>query len=180
MDKQTFTTKLYEVCSNDELRPILMCVHFKDGYAYASDGHVLIKQSLDYHSIGKPELLDGKSMHKDNYKAIMQFEIAECDDNGVACSDNDGRTAYFEFFDYKGLQQPNFEATLKRSGFAEVSFIGINPEFLYKLSKAMHNPSGVMRLQFQGLDKPVLIDVVGIEDQYALIMPAVIQDTLFK
>lgn len=180
MESQNFTTKLYEVCSNDELRPILMCVHFMDGFAYASDSRMVIKQSLEYHSIINPVLLDGKSIHKDNYKAIMQFETATCDDSGVACVDNDGRTAFFEYFDRKGIELPNFESYLKPAGQKSIEFIGITPEFLHKLSKAMHSPSGSLRLQFQGVDKVILIDAVGIDNQFGAIMPAILNDTLFK
>lgn len=34
MDKETFTLNVYECCSDDDLRPIMNCVHFKGGYAY--------------------------------------------------------------------------------------------------------------------------------------------------
>jgi hypothetical protein len=180
MEKQNFTTKLYEVCSNDELRPIFMCVHFKDGFAYASDAHMIVKQSLEYHSIVNPELLDGKSIHKDNYKAIMQFEIATCDASGVQCMDNDGRTAFFEYFDRKGIEVPNFDTVLKPVGQKSIEFIGINPDYLHKLSKAMHSTSGALRLQFQGVDRAILVDAVGIDNQCGVIMPAILNDVLFK
>lgn len=180
MDKQSFTTKLHEVCSDDELRPIMMCIHFKEGFAYASDARMVVKQSLEYHSIINPELLEGKSIHKDNYKAIMQFEKATCDDTGVACEDNDGRTAFFEYFDRKGVELPNFESVFTLHGFLNINFIGIMPELLYKLSKAMHCPGSILRLRFQGPDKPIHIDVMGIDNQVAILMPAILNDTLFS
>lgn len=66
-DKFNFTTKLHEACADDALRPVMMCVHFMNGFACASDAHIAVRQSLEYHSIINPELLDGKSLHKDNY-----------------------------------------------------------------------------------------------------------------
>ena len=179
MEKQTFTTSLHSVCSTDEMRPIMMCVHFKNGFAYASDGYMLIKQSLEYHSIIGAEHLEDKSIHKDNYEAIMKFEIAECDDNGIACKDTDGRVAYFEFFDRKGEEIPDHEKILAKSGITQVGFIGIRPKFLSKLAKAMHCPSGAFRLQFQGIDKAIIVDTPEIPDQIGIIMPALINDTLF-
>jgi hypothetical protein len=180
MEKKSFTTKLYEVCSTDELRPVMVCVHFKGGFAYASDGHMLVKQSLEYHTILNPELLDGKSLHMDNYKAIMGFEFAECNEDGIACHDSDGRTAFYDYFDLKGQEVPNFESVLKPCGQKSVEFIGMNPEYLYKISKAMHSPGGSFRLQFQGVDKPILIDTPEIENQWGILMPAIINDSLWS
>jgi len=180
MDKKTFTTKLYEVCASDELRPVMMAVHFKDKFAYASDGHMLVKQSLEYHTILGVDFLEGKSLHKDNYKAIMGFEIAECNEDGVACTDTDGRTAFFDYFDLHGTEVPNFESVLKPIGQKSVEFIGINPDYLNKIGKALHVPSGALRLQFQGVDKAILIDTPEIENQWAILMPAIINDSLFS
>jgi hypothetical protein len=179
MEKKTFTTKLYEVCSSDELRPVMMCVHFKDGFAYASDGHMVVKQSLEYHTVINPELLNGKSLHKDNFKAIMGFETAECNDDGVTCTDSDGRTAFYDYFKLL-LDVPNFDEVLKPTGQKSIEFVGINPEFLYKISKAMHSPTGTLRLQFQGVDKAILIDTPEIENQWAVLMPVIINDSLFS
>lgn len=179
MEKQTFKTKLYEVCCDDELRPVMVCVHFKNGFAYASNGCMVVKQSLEYHTIKGIEFLEGKSLHKDNYKAIMGFEVAECNEEGVACADSDGRTAFFEYFDLKGANMPNFEEVLKPIGQKSIEFIGINPEYLAKIGKAMHVPTNALRLQFQGVDKGILIDTPDIENQWALLMPAIINDSLF-
>lgn len=179
MDKQTFTTSLHAVCSTDELRPIMMCVHFKNGFAYASDSKMIVKQSLEYHTIIGKECLEDKSIHKDNYEEVMRFDIAECDDNGIACKSVDGRAAYFEFFDRKGDEIPDFEKVLNSGGLKTIDFIGINPKLLAKLSKAMHSPTGDLRLRFQGVDKPILVDTPDIPDQMGLIMPVLINHSLF-
>jgi len=179
MEKQNFNVKIYEACSDDELRPIMMCVHFKDGYAYASEGHILVKQSLEYHSIINPEILNGRSIHRDNFKNIMQFEIAECTEDGIVCKDADGRTAVFDYFDMKGESMPDFEKFFNGNEIKEVRFIGLNFKLINKLEKAMHNPIGIFRLRFQGNDKCVMIDVADIPNQWAIIMPALIEEGLF-
>lgn len=171
---------MHEACGSDELRPILMCVHFKDGFAYSSDANVIVKQSLEYHTIINPEFLEGKSVHKDNYKAIMQFEKAECNEEGISCSDSDGRTAFFEYFHRVCGEIPNFDSILKPIGQKSVEFIGINPECLHRISRAMHVPSGSLRLQFQGVDRGVLIDSPEIPNQWGLLAPTIINDTLFS
>ena len=156
-----------------------MCVHFKGGFAYASDSTIVIKQTLDLHSIINPERLDGQSIHKDNYKAIMQFDKATCDDTGVACEDADGRTAFYEYFDRKNQAMPNFDSVLFPVGEMPVKFIGIDPDRLARLAKAMHTPTEGLRLSFQGLDRLILVTAVGINDQFGAIMPVVLNDTLF-
>lgn len=181
MEKYTFTTKLHEACATDQLRPIFSCVHFMNGFACASEGHIAIRQSLEYHSIINPEMLDGKSLHKDNYKAIMGFEVAEASEDGISCKDTDGRTAFFEYFDMKGAEQPNFDTIFEnKKGLKQVSFIWFNPTLLAKLSKALHCPDGCIRCQFTGIDTKIMVDAVGIENQEAIIMPHILEDSLFK
>jgi hypothetical protein len=179
MDKETFTLKLHECCSDDDLRPIMNCVHFKGGYAYASDAHIVIKQSLEYHTIINPELLDGKSLHKDNFKAVMGFERAECDDAGIACTDHDGRAAFFEYFDRKDQEMPDFDKVLTPKGYKSVEQIGISPEYITMLAKAMHSPNRIFRLRFQGMEGGILIDVPEIPHQWALLSVVILNETLF-
>ncbi len=179
MEKQNFNIKIYEACSDDELRPIMMCVHFINGFAYASEGHIAVKQSLEYHSIINPEVLNGKSIHRDNFKNIMQFEIAECTESGVVCKDSDGRTALFDYFDRKGEKIPDFEKVMQAGDIKEVRFIGLNFKLVEKLQKAMHSPSGNFRLRFHGNDKGIIIDVADIPNQVAIAIPCLIEEGLF-
>lgn len=43
-----FKSDLSKVVSKDELRPALTVVKFQNGYAYATDSHCLVKQSLKW------------------------------------------------------------------------------------------------------------------------------------
>jgi len=177
--KQTFTTKLYECCANDELRPMMQCIHFMNGFAYASDGIVMIKQTLDLHSVINKENLEGKAIHRDSYKVIMSFEIVEATEDGLYCKSTSGQTAFFNYFDPLGEKTPNFEAMLTRKGITGLTFIGINPEHLSRLAKAIYNPSNNMRMQFTGINTAILIDCPGIDGQEAILMPRIINDSLF-
>lgn len=177
--KQTFTTKLYECCANDELRPMMQCVHFMNGFAYASDGIVMIKQTLELHSVVNKEQLEGKAIHKDSYKVIMTFEIAEATETGVYCKSTSGQTAFFDYFEKLGEKTPNFESMLTRRGLTSLTFIGINPEHFARLAKAIYNPGNNMRMQFTGVSTAILIDCPGVEGQEAIVMPKIINDSLF-
>ena len=35
----------------------------------------MVKSSLEYHSVINPEFLDGKSIHKDNFKEILKTDV---------------------------------------------------------------------------------------------------------
>jgi hypothetical protein len=141
---------------------------------------MVVKQSLSYHSVVDPENLDGKSLHRDNFKSIMSFEIAKATENGIVCIDNDGRSAVFDFFNRKEEKIPDFESVLKKAPAVKVDAIGITPKYLERISKAMHSPSGIFRMRFHGIDKPITIDVPEIEDQIAILMPALLSENLFS
>lgn len=175
--KYTFTTKLYECCANDELRPAMQCIYFEDGFAYAADGYIAIKQTLELHSILDKEMLEGKAIHKDSYKAIMAFEIAKAYDDCIHCQSTNGQAASFEYF--KVENAPNFKSYFAIRGQIQLGFIGINPELVARLAKAMYNPNDNMRFQFTGIDKHIIIDCPGVDGQEARLMPKIINDSLF-
>lgn len=179
-EKQTFNTKMYEVCGDDELRPVMQCVYFDCGYAYATNGHIVIKQTLAFQSVLLPENLDGKLLHRESWKAAMNFDVVECTSEGIECWSENGQKAFFEFYKIKENEKLiNFESAMKRKGLTTLGFIGINPEMLMRLSKALYDPNKNMRLQFTGIDSAILVDVPGIDDQEAHIMPVIINASLF-
>ena len=55
--------KLHLACANEPIRPVMSCIYFKDGYAIASNGKILIKACLNEicnFSEEEKELLEGK------------------------------------------------------------------------------------------------------------------------
>jgi len=178
MEKYNFTTKLHLACSDDELRPLMNCVHFIGGFAYVSNGNMIVKQSMDYHSVADKEYLNGHSLHRLNYANIMQFEFATANEDGVACLNKDGRTAFFEYYDTKGLPVPDFENIINQFSAKGVDFIGISPKQVEILGKAFYRGDQI-RIQFAGIDEGMVIDVLGYEDQVAYLMPVILNGTLF-
>ena len=181
-EKQTFNTKVYECCADDKLRPVIQCVYFENGFAYAADGSVAIKQTLSFQSVIDIHELDGKLLHKDSYKAVMNFEFAQAMADGIECWNGNGQRAFFEYFKpAENDKIPNFEAVLTpKRGVTNLSFIGINPESLNRLTKALYAPTGNIRIQFTGIDSAIIVDVVGVDEQTAIMMPIILNDTLFK
>ena len=71
--------KLHLACAND-LRPVMNCIYFKDGYAIASNGMILIKACLNEicnFSGEEKELLEGKLISAKNFKEIIKHTIIE-------------------------------------------------------------------------------------------------------
>lgn len=179
MEKDNFTTALHEICSKDELRPAYNCIHFINGYAYATDGSMAIKQSLEYHSILAPENLNGNAIHRESYKEIMKFDFAEATDEGIKCTDTDGRTAFFEYFNLENQKPLNFEAIIDNFSAKGVDFIGFSAEKIYKMKKAFHTLDGFLKFDFAGIDKAMRITAIGLDNQVGIIMPAILNSTMF-
>lgn len=74
-------------------RPEMCCIYFRNGFAYASDGHILAKNriseisGLEDHEI---TALDGKFLHADFYKDMLKYDNIMIAEDGIECSkDND-------------------------------------------------------------------------------------------
>jgi hypothetical protein len=177
-EKLNFKSKLHLACSDDELRPLMGCIHFKNEYAYASNGYVCIKQALHYHDIITPELLEGKSIHRDNFKAILSFETATANEDGIGCIDADGRVAFFEYYNLKDQEMPDFEHVLNNGSAKQLSFIGMKPEQVKIIGDVLFS-NGYLRVTFTGIDKPIFFDCPDYDDQKAILMPSMIEESLF-
>ncbi len=174
-DKYNFTSKLYLACAEDELRPVMECVHFINGYAYASDGHILIKQSLDYHTILNPKLLDGKSIHKKSFKEIMTFRIAEAKEDRVFCSDGDREA---EFMYANCGKPPVFEAVIPLGESMTRKFFGANTKFIDIAGEILFGSKTGCKFDFKG-NNSVVLTTMDYEYQLAVIMLINLEPSLF-
>lgn len=134
-EKYNFTTPLHLACSDDDLRPALGSVYFIDGYAYASNGYMIVKQTINYHTVINPENLNGKTIHRDSFKQIMDFGYATAEEDGISCKDDDGREA---FFPYSQISSPtDFASIMPPIKLVEKSVIGLTPKFLAVAAKVL-------------------------------------------
>lgn len=180
--KYNFTTKLHKCCSTDkdELRPYTKAIHFLGGYAYATEGHVLVKTSLEYHNVLYPENLDGKSIHKDNFKEILKFDVVECLEEGVQCKSIDGQVAIYEWFDLGDVKLPNFDTVIPSVKMQkDIAQIGITPKYIEMLTSAMFSTDGVFRFRFTGGSTAILVDAIGFPEQIGIVMPNLLSESIF-
>lgn len=168
--KTAFVTPLWKACVNDSNRPFREHIFFIDGYAYACDANILIKQTLTIHNIANPENLNGRALHWMVFKKIMQHPQATATEKGIETPDG----CVFPYAE--AGTPPNFERVIPAEsyyGVEAISQIGINCKELARLGECLGGE--VLRLQFCDESRPIRVSVRGSEvDQTAIIMPRAI------
>ncbi|MFV0587521.1 hypothetical protein [Bacteroides reticulotermitis] len=152
---------LHLVCSMDQLRVVMQCIYFKDGYAYASNGHVLIKANMsEISSFSDAEIsnLDGKFLHGDSFKEIVKCDVVKISGDGFICSNRYSETLY-RFVEHK--KYPNAEKLFADHKNNALNKICCNPLLLYSLQKAVN--SSTVRLEFNQDNLAVLVRFVNQE-----------------
>lgn len=151
--------QMHLACEKNELRPAFACVHFKDGFAYASDGLVLARNPIgEISTFDEQEAaaLDGKSLHMDFYKDMLKYDEVLISEEGVECHKG-GDKAFFYFTETK---MPAFEKVLQdalHSPTANISEIGFNMALFQRLSKAMGGKNET-KMTFKGAGKSIIIE----------------------
>lgn len=84
------SVKLFDIAGQDGLRPAMQCIKFEGGCAYATDGHMLIKATLQDITAFEPEelaILEGKCISADSLKRIYQHDVVEVTRDGIVAED---------------------------------------------------------------------------------------------
>jgi hypothetical protein len=178
MEKQTFVSDLHLACSKEEKRPALQCVHFINGYAYATDTKILIKQSLEYSSnILNYELLECKAVHADNFKEIRKYHIVEVTEEGFNCTAKNGRKAFYPFMEFdEDVKVPNFDDAIPRE-MEELCRTGLSPRYIGILDKAMAGGSHV-KATFNGAEGTIRFHSIdsNYANQVAMLTPSTLDN----
>lgn len=163
--------KLETICSNDDLRPAMQCVYFKDGYVYATDAHVAIKQHLSLHDIDEEcaKILDGKLLHKSHLQIMKKCDWFEILPNGIK-SKKGMMTITHEFYDDK---YPDIEKVIPKKANSSLNVLGLNAVLLKKVQDVMFQTEGQhLKLEFTKPNGAILLTtMIRPEHQVGLIMP---------
>lgn len=131
-------------CSrNDYFRPIFSYIYFKDGYAYASDTHILVKNKLSECSTftdEEIEKLDGKFISSKAYKSILSYDMVQVTDTGFECMLFDNQKVIYPFADV--YKYPKIEKTISehlKESTEGITKLRIDPSLLSKIEKALFN-----------------------------------------
>lgn len=172
--------KLWEACASDEFRPVMEHVYFKNGYAYASDAHVLVRVPLEECTTFDEEslaLLDDCLIHKSMLKYIVGFDIVQVgtdEDGGVYLKARAGENDIVVKLAKNGepVKYPNAEAILQQNGGERIRIdkIGFKPKSIASLTAAL----GTDRLKFEFRDEKSAVfvrPISEISNAIGIIMP---------
>lgn len=160
----TKTFKLWKACSNDDARPVMEYVYFKDGYAYASDSHILVRVPLEECSTFDDEsraLLDGCLIRGSVLKYIVGLGsvlVKKTDDGVVYLETEIGENTIKIYLAKNGdiLKYPNAEAILQsKAENATTQKIGFNSKFIACLKDALG--TDVLKFEITDEKHPVFV-----------------------
>ena len=148
MSRRNFSKsiRLYDITSqNDLLRPAMSCVYFKDGYAYATEAHMLIKAKIEDICNFDPEeiaILEGKMISGASFKRVCSHQEVQVTNGGFVAEEKEtGSKITYTFADSNIVGQfPNCEKVLSdamNSPLHAKDVIGINYGMLDTLTNAM-------------------------------------------
>lgn len=142
-DRFNFKAQLHRACAKDDLHPVMCYIHFKDGYAYATDSKVLVRSRLWEHcSVIDAANLNGHALHRDSFAQIIKYSNAQATEGGVKCWDSGGKEAFFPYADLTGLKIPDFEFVLADIKPTEASVRCLNPALIDVASKCLVRAKG--------------------------------------
>ena len=100
MNRKNFdkSYKLHAACRLHEAHPEQAYISFRDGFAYASNGSLTVKARLEYIADFNPQelaILEGKSIHMDNFKRLLNYRVANVTDRGFMVNDQGKRVLIY-------------------------------------------------------------------------------------
>ena len=175
------SVKMHEACVSDELRPALEHIYFKDGYAYASNAAVLVKNCIEdicFVCANQRQLLNGKLLHKDHYKEILKYNTITISEEGIECVDRkSSRKAFFYFAKEGEYKYPDAEKVLQNALNAKntsVSEIGIKGNLIKIINNALFE-SDMCKFQFKGIGNPIVLQSTT-SRSIGIIMPFILSE----
>ena len=142
IERHNFDKKIqmHLVCIEDPLRKFMSSVHFIGGYAYATDGVMLVRNKINEISDlddAEIDALDGKSIRADFFKEMLKYDTILINEDGIECQRGDDKAFYY-FSTYEKV--PDIEKALNGNISAaseHLTSVGIDFDRLQKMNKAM-------------------------------------------
>lgn len=160
----------------DNLSSVMSCVYFKDGFAYATDSVILVKNRISEFSTfaaAEIEALDGKYLPADFYKDILRYDECLISEEGIECHKDDDK-AFFYFKDFGEHNYPDADKVLENAlnkMTVPMPQIGFDIKNMERMRKALHGIDKCVAM-FKGTNQPIVFHSV-IEDvsSVGLLMP---------
>lgn len=169
---KTFISDLHLVIDKKHGNYHLLNIYFKNGNAYVSDGHILIRQPLSYSDIEGKEALENVAISGEKFKAIRKMKHVTATQAGFYCVSKNGVSVLYEY--EKDFKMPDFESVIpKPDKDHPLCELGIDLERLNKLRAAMIKNKRGVKMTFTGENRPILINPLEEDflDELGMIMP---------
>lgn len=186
--------KLHKACANDEFHPAMQYICFRNGYAYATDGHIAVRASLDaICALSEEERnkLNCYLIHKKQYEMLLKYSTIEIGEGVITCIDSksNARTTIQlvklaesseskERAEGKAIYFPNVDAVFNDDLSKEpLQKVGFNYQMLIRIIAAMGITSNRIGFRFTSGNKPIV--VLGVEpgiDVRGIIMPMMLDE----
>lgn len=149
---------MQHVCGIDTLIPAMNNIYFSNGFAYATNEHILVKNKIseisnfDEESISK---LEGKFLHHSDYAAILKHSIIKIEDDGFSAIEGTRKVKYF--FNNIDVKFPNCDKLFEDLKRSEIKEIGFKPKLLVDLKNALPFDYGAVKLLFTERHKQIIV-----------------------
>lgn len=174
--------KMHLACApKDGVRKEMACIYFKDGFAYATDGCILVKNRISEISTFSEEeiaALDGKMLPAEHYKDILKYDECLISDEGIEAVKGDDR-AFFYFKDPGDGHFPNADRVMQDAlnrRTVPMPEIGFNIKLMKRMAEALSN-FDLCKAMFKGEGQPIVFQSImeGVSSVGAL-MPVMIEE----
>lgn len=169
--------QMHLACTYDDMRPQMKCVYFKSGFAYATDGVILVKNRLDEMSSFEQadiDALDGKFLPAQFYKDILKYDDCLISDEGIECHKGDDK-AFFYFMNFEDdVKYPNVDKVLEdtlNKMTIPLPTISFDIKNMERMRKAL---SGIEKCvaMFKGDNNPIVFQSIdGLSSSVGLLCP---------
>lgn len=169
--------QMHLACATDDIRTQMKCVYFKSGFAYATDGVILVRNRLDEMSSFEQadiEALDGKFLPAQFYKDILKYDDCLISDEGIECHTGDDK-AFFYFMDFKdNVKYPNADKVLEdalNKMTVPLPTISFDIKNMERMRKALSGIEKCVAI-FKGDNNPIVFQSIdGLSSSVGLLCP---------
>lgn len=176
MKTKNFRKKISLACGTDELRPSMTHLYFKDGYVYATDAHILLKQSLKAHAFtdDEIEIMNGKFLHAAAFNEVYRYDSVTVSEQGFICRKGPVKTIV-EFTDYDG-SYPDADAVIPTGPLVPIDSIGVNMAIIKKVEQLTLSYVKNVKIHFRAKNKAIIFTPLDSDDlepnaEIILVMP---------
>lgn len=186
---------LHNVCGTDDLREVMKFVSFKDGYAAATNAHIIAIVGANMLFPDFADQLEGCFISASGYKYIhdhLKKRALDCEltDEGIVIKVDKDHTHVVHVFTEEQMKEriqngshkfPNWQelwnTSAERANDPDIytHWIQINPKFMDTMHSVFGSPSGGLKIRPSGENKPILVSASNTDwgDMYGIITPIV-------